>query len=72
MSLAGMQVSEEEAREIFDTVGPGRNCSPRHRMPLNQETRVIIIWMTCGAMSLADTARHVVGCHVTQETWARM
>ena len=49
-------------------VWPGRCRPPRHRMPFNpgyeDSTFVSLTWRECQA----DIARHVVGCHSTQET----
>jgi len=51
------------------SVGPDGLCSPRHRMasnPLNEDSKRVS--MTRRARGLADSARHVKGCHVTPET----
>jgi hypothetical protein len=50
-------------------VGPCRFCSPRHRLPfnsLNQGPKRLS--MTWRETSLANVARHVIGCQFTQET----
>jgi hypothetical protein len=50
-------------------VGPARYSSPRHSMPYNSENehsqRASMTWR---AMVLADSPRHVIGCHEPQET----
>jgi hypothetical protein len=48
--------------------GPGRYCLPRHRTPCYSRNRKICVSMTWRAMCLAVAARHVIGCHLTQET----
>ena len=49
-------------------VGPGRYHSPRHRMPYNSTSEGSNCGlMTWRAMGLADTFRHVIGCHITQQ-----
>jgi len=50
-------------------VGPARCCSPRHRTPFNSRSEGSeCVRMTWQAMGLADDARHVIGCHLTQVT----
>jgi len=42
--------------------GPGRYCSPRHRMPFNSRIEgAKCVSMTGRAMGSADIARHVIG-----------
>jgi len=55
---------------LVRSLGPGRHCSPRHRMPLNPpdegSTCVSTTWQAT-AMGLVDIDHHVLGCHVSQE-----
>jgi hypothetical protein len=45
-------------------VGPGRHCTPSHRMPFNpRRDGSQHVSMTRRAYGLADIARHLVGCH---------
>jgi hypothetical protein len=52
---------------------PGGYCSPRHRLPLTQETRVqgALDDVVGNAQRAWRIARHVTGCHLTQETRAQ-
>ena len=49
-------------------IGPGRCCSPHHRMPfnkINERSHVL------DDVDLVNIARHVIGCHLSHEamTW---
>jgi len=50
-------------------VGPDRCYSPRHRMPFDSRNEGSkLVSMTWRILGLADITRHVIGCHLTQET----
>ena len=56
--------------EVESAVGPGRCCSPRHRMTFHSRNegskRVLMAWRAMFAWGLADIAGHVIECHLTQ------
>jgi len=55
---------------VDDAAGnaPGCYCSPRPRMSSNsRKGGSKCVSMTRRAMRLVDIARHVIGCHLTQE-----
>jgi len=61
-------VAEASPTENEYQVGPERYGSPRNRMPSNSRHEgSTFVSMTCPGRN----ARHVIGCHITQETRIR-
>jgi len=72
-SLVAIELAKPGYHMRVDNVagnGPLRYCSPCHRLPVNSSSqgtkRVTLNWRETG---LADIARHVAGCRVTQDMW---
>jgi hypothetical protein len=70
---AGKQLLDQASVNAMATkAGPDRYCLPRHRMLSYSRNEDPSVSMTWRAMGLADIARHVIGCHFTQEMRIQM